>query len=141
MIFVTSGSMLPFDRLFRVVDEAVEAGVITDKVIGQIGESQYEPKNYEFQRFVDKLEFDQYVEQATLVIAHAGIGVIMQALESKTPLLVLPRRFELGEHVNNHQVSTAEKFEMLGHILTFQGDDLAEKMELAKSFVPAPRTP
>jgi len=141
MIFVTSGSMLPFDRLFKIVDEAIGAGVITDRVFGQIGDGCYEPKNFEFSRFLDKDAFDDQISDAQLVIGHAGIGVIMQALNSKVPLLVLARRAELGEHVNNHQVATAKKFEELGHVLSFEKDNLKEKLELINDFVPTQRTP
>ena len=141
MIFVTSGSMLPFDRLFRVIDDAVASGIIVDEVFGQIGESRYKPKNYAFTRFLEKEQFDKRVQEASLVIAHAGIGVIMQALESKTPLLVLPRRAELGEHVNDHQVSTAEKFESLGHVVAFEEQTLQDKLQKVQSFVPKPRSP
>lgn len=141
MIFVTSGSMLPFDRLFRLVDDAVAQGVIQDEVFGQIGESRYTPKHYAFSRFIDKETYDGYIEKASLVIAHAGIGVIIQALDSGTPLLVLPRQATLGEHVNDHQISTAERFEQLGHILTFDESSLAERLVAVKSFVPMRRAP
>lgn len=133
--------MLPFDRLFRVVDEAIEQGLIDEPVFGQIGEGKYEPKNFEFARFVDKAEFDRYVKEASLVLGHAGIGVIIQALESGTPLLVLPRRQKFGEHVNDHQVATARKFEELGHVLAFEEGDLGEKLERVKTFTPKLRRP
>ena len=141
MIFVTSGSMLPFDRLFRLIDDAVETGVIRDEVFAQIGEGKYEPKRFPFERFVEKERFDLLVSDASLVIAHAGIGVIMQALEAGTPLLVLTRKAALGEHVNDHQVSTAKKFESLGHILTLDGHDLEAKLNQIGRFVPRPRSP
>jgi UDP-N-acetylglucosamine transferase subunit ALG13 len=141
MIFVTSGSMLPFDRLFKIIDEAIESGTITDKVFGQIGEGSYEPKNFEFKRFLDKETFDDCISSARLVIGHAGIGVIIQALNSKVPLLVLARRADLGEHVNNHQIATANKFEELGHILSFEENNLKEKLTLVDDFIPTQRIP
>ncbi len=141
MIFVTSGSMLPFDRLFRVIDEAVEKGTIKDDVFGQIGESKYEPRNYAFTRFIDKDEYDRRIRDAHVVVAHAGVGVIIQALQSNTPLLVLPRQASLGEHVNDHQISTARRFEELGHILTFDESTMEERLARVSQFVPKPRTP
>jgi len=141
VIFITSGSMLPFDRLFKIVDAAIDEGIIKDKVFGQIGEGKYEPKNFEFKRFLDKENFDNCISNAQLVLGHAGIGVIMQALKFKVPLLVLARRAELGEHVNNHQVITAKKFENLGHILRFEEDNLEEKLKLVNDFIPKQRTP
>ena len=141
MIFVTSGSMSPFDRLFKIMDQAIEDGLIVDTVFGQIGESKYEPRNFAFERFLDKESYDEYLASAEFVIGHAGVGVIMQALESNLPLLVLPRRAELGECVNDHQVATAKKFETMGHLLSFDADNLEEKLKMIDSFVPKQRYP
>lgn len=141
MIFVTSGSMLPFDRLFQTIDDAVADGIFNMPVYGQIGEGKYKPKNFSFTRFIDKNEYDRLVNEAELVIGHAGIGVIMQALASNTKLLVMARKAEFGEHVNNHQVHTADKFEQLGHVLSFDGPDLPEKLDQVESFKPQPRRP
>lgn len=141
MIFVTSGSMLPFDRLFKIIDDAVASGLIQEEVFDQIGDGNYEPKNFKYVRYLEKGEFDQYINSASLVIGHAGIGVIIQALSSNTPLLVLAREARLGEHVNDHQISTANKFEELGHILTFNEQTLGERLEQAKDFKPSPRKP
>jgi beta-1,4-N-acetylglucosaminyltransferase len=141
VIFVTAGSMLPFDRLFKIVDKAIDAGIIKDDVFGQIGEGKYEPKNFQFNRFVDKASFDKHISNAQLVLGHAGIGVMTQALQSRVPLLVLARRVELGECLNNNQVATAKKFEELGHILSFEEDDLQYKLMLVNSFIPVQRTP
>jgi len=141
VIFVTSGSMSSFDRLFKIVDKAIEEGIIKDEVFGQIGNGKYEPKNFKYERFLDKESFDQHVSAAQLVLGHAGIGVIIQTLKSDVRLLVLARRSELGECVNSHQVMTAKKFEELGHILSFEEDNLAEKLKLVADFVPKQRKP
>jgi UDP-N-acetylglucosamine transferase subunit ALG13 len=133
--------MLPFDRLFLTVDHAVECGMLNSEIFAQIGESKYEPEHYGFQRFIEKSQYDQYFQNAELVIAHAGIGVITQALNSKTPLLVMARKAKLGEHVNDHQVSTARRFEELGHVLSFDESNMETKFEEIKAFVPKDRMP
>jgi UDP-N-acetylglucosamine transferase subunit ALG13 len=38
------------------------------------------------------------------------MGSIITALEMGKPIIVMPRRCELGEQRNNHQISTAKKF-------------------------------
>ncbi len=146
MIFVTSGSMLPFDRLFRIVDQAVAGRVFAQAgfdgpVFAQIGDSKYEPKHCKFSRFIDKDDFDRRVAASSLIIGHAGIGVITAALEHKIPLLVLARRAAFGEHVNDHQVSTAVEFERLGHLMSFEEETLAQKLQSVRHFVPKPRVP
>jgi len=77
---------------------------------------------------------------ARYLISHAGIGSITAALEHNKSLLVMPRMKRYKEHVNDHQISTAQKFEQLGHILAaYTEDELAEKIRQLKLFVPKPR--
>ena len=42
-----------------------------------------------------------------VVIAHDEMGSIITALEMGKPIVVMPRRAELGEHRNDHQVAAA----------------------------------
>ena len=52
-------------------------------------------------------ELHQAMAEADVVVAHAGIGVSLAALEAgKVPVLV-PRRVERGEQVDDHQVLVA----------------------------------
>ena len=44
---------------------------------------------------------------ASLVVAHAGMGSIFTALTLGKPIVILPRRGDLKETRNNHQVATA----------------------------------
>jgi UDP-N-acetylglucosamine transferase subunit ALG13 len=43
-------------------------------------------------------------------VAHAGMGSILTALEIGKPLVIMPRRAALGEHRNDHQLATAQRF-------------------------------
>lgn len=140
MIFLTIGTIMPFERLVRGVDEAIGAGVITESVFAQIGKTAYQPKNMEYAEVLEKHVFDQKVAEAPYIISHAGIGSITIAMEHNKALLVMPRMRCYGEHVNDHQVSTARKFGDLGHVLVaYQASDLPSKLRDLCSFVPAPR--
>jgi beta-1,4-N-acetylglucosaminyltransferase len=141
VIFLTVGSMFPFDRLIRSVDEMVGAGQITDPVVAQIGDGKYEPRHMRFDRFLGKPEYDRRVAEATMLVAHAGAGTIAMALAQQKPLLVLPRRKRYGEHVNDHQVATARKFEELGHVLVaYEAQDIAARIEALRTFAPRRRS-
>ena len=102
MIFLTVGSMFPFDRMIRAVDEMVGDRRITETVTAQIGDGRYEPKNFAFDRFLDKPRYDERVGQADLLLGHAGAGTIALALERDKRLLVVPRLRAHREHVNDH---------------------------------------
>ena len=109
MIFVAVGTQLPFDRLVRAVDQwAVQAG--HREVVAQIADGSYVPKSLTWERMIGPDAFRAYVERCELVVAHAGIGTILSALELGKPVIVLPRRADYGEHRNDHQLATAERF-------------------------------
>jgi len=142
MIFLTVGTQFPFDRLVRAVDEAAGENGFNEKIIAQIGDDSYCPKNFEAVSALDKAAFDKHFCQADSIISHAGMGTIMMALEQKKPLLVMPRLRKYGEVVNNHQFAIAEKFEQLGYLLVaHRAEDVPVKIEMLSSFVPRERRP
>lgn len=82
MILVTVGSQkFPFNRLLEKIDELVENGTIKEEVFAQIGTSDYIPKNYQYVDFIDQEEFNKKIEEANIVITHAGTGVIVNSLK------------------------------------------------------------
>jgi UDP-N-acetylglucosamine transferase subunit ALG13 len=108
LIFVTVGGQIPFERLVRSVDEwAGERG--RSDVFAQIAESDYRPRYIEFAEFLSPQEFRSRVEDAQSIVAHAGMGSILTALEFGKPILVMPRRGHLHETRNDHQYGTAER--------------------------------
>ena len=140
MIFLTVGTILPFDRLVRAVDEAIEANVVTMPVFAQIGQARYKPRNMDYVAALEKDPFDQKVKDAAFVISHAGIGSLLIALERRKRLVVMPRRRRYGEAVNDHQVATARRFAELGCVLAaYNGAELLLRLHEIESFVPAHR--
>lgn len=140
MIFVTVGSMFPFDRLIRAMDEHVAAGRISGEVVAQIGSGDYEPKHFRFERFMEKGPFEHLLRTADCIVSHAGIGSIATALSHDKPMLVLPRLKRHGEHVNDHQVATARKYAELGHVLVaYDEAEIAQVLSRLAEFRPAPR--
>jgi UDP-N-acetylglucosamine transferase subunit ALG13 len=51
-------------------------------------------------------EFQALVQQARLIVSHAGIGTVLTAARFSKPLVLLARRAHLGEHRNDHQQAT-----------------------------------
>ena len=129
MIFVTVGTQGEFNRLVRTVDEWAGLRGRTD-VFAQTGLSNYRPKHICAKPFVDPTEFRERVESASVVIAHAGMGSIITALELGKPIIVMPRRGDLGEHRNDHQLATARRFAEQGRIMvTFNERELVETLD------------
>lgn len=106
MIFVTIGSMFPFDRLIQVMDAWALANPDQD-VLAQIGDGAYEPKHMKFVRRLSQTEFGQTVARAALIVSHAGMGTVITAGRAGRPMVLLPRLQEWGEHTTDHQIATA----------------------------------
>ena len=105
-VFVSVGSMMPFDRLTRAMDEWAAAHPQVPVEI-QIGRGKYEPRRASFVRLMPVDQYRQRVASARLFVAHAGMGSIISAIEAGKPLLMLPRLQAQGEHHTDHQLATA----------------------------------
>lgn len=105
MIFVTVGSQMPFDRLVQTVD--VWAGHHPAvPVVAQVGRGAAPTRHVQRHEVLDPAAFRRYVEQSALLVAHAGMGSVLTALELGKPMLLMPRRGALRETRNDHQVAT-----------------------------------
>jgi UDP-N-acetylglucosamine transferase subunit ALG13 len=129
MIFATVGTQGQFDRLIRTVDAWAGARGRTD-VFAQTGPSDYHAEFIRTERFINASEFRSRVEAAGLVIAHAGMGSIITALELGKQIIVMPRRASLGEQRNDHQFATAKWFGEQGRIaVAFNEQELINQLD------------
>jgi len=129
MIFVTVGTQGNFDRLIRTVDEWAGKHRRTD-VFAQTGPSDTSFRHIRTEQFIDPAKFREYVGSASLVIAHAGMGSIITALELGKRIIVMPRRASMGEQRNDHQIATARRFAQQGRIeVAFDERELLDKLD------------
>jgi UDP-N-acetylglucosamine transferase subunit ALG13 len=115
VIFVVTGTQAPFDRLLSIIDKwAVNQD--TYSVIAQTANSKINFKNMTCFDYLEPDVFNEYFNNADVIIGHAGMGTIIKALENKKKLVVFPRLVKYNEHRNDHQLHTAKGFEKLGLI-------------------------
>lgn len=112
MIFVTVGTQLPFDRLLKSVEKWAESHQ-GEEIIIQSGTSGFVSAHCKIRNHILPEEWDELLGNSDLVISHAGMGTILKCLDHEKPVIIMPRKFDLGEVRNNHQVATAEKLK--GH--------------------------
>jgi UDP-N-acetylglucosamine transferase subunit ALG13 len=138
LIFLTVGSWhRGYNRLIKAVDELVGCGVITDEVIAQTGNGSYKPKHLTTISFCSPDEFVNFISRSRVVISHAGVGTIAQAVKKFKPVVVVPRKASLGEHFDDHQFVTAETFEKEGKVLVaYEVDELVYKIQQTENFIP-----
>ncbi|HWT23513.1 MAG TPA: glycosyltransferase [Solirubrobacteraceae bacterium] len=130
--FVAVGTHIdPFDRLLRVVDQAVGAGVLPGPAVAQTGVCSYRPRHMEAVAWMRPAEMDAAAERARRVVTHAGSGMIARALGAGLTPLVVPRKASEGEHVDDHQVQITEKLGQIGLVVPVDGDIRPEHLAAA----------
>ena len=109
LIFVTTGTQFPFDRLLSQINTWA-ATVPEINVIAQAANSTENFENITTVDFLSPAKYDEYTTNAEVIIGHAGMGTIITGFEKSKPLILMARKFQYGEHRNDHQQSTVNKF-------------------------------
>jgi UDP-N-acetylglucosamine transferase subunit ALG13 len=121
MIFVTTGTNEQgFDRLVRAARELPG----DEELVVQYGSSTEAHGRGLWEAFMPWEDMTHYMTQARVVIAHAGVGSILLAHRCGKRPIVLPRRVDLGEAVDDHQVGLGRRLHARGEV-TFVEDEAA----------------
>jgi len=108
-IFVSVGTHpQSFDRLMKALDELLGSGKLKAEVFAQSGSCAHKPKHFSAKPFLSQEEYDKWMREASVVIAHGGAGTIINALLLGKPVVVVPRLEKFSEHTNDHQLDLAE---------------------------------
>ena len=117
MIFVTVGSQkFQFNRLLKKLDDLIEEEIIKEPTFAQTGVSDYIPKHYDHEAFLNREEFSARLDACDIVITHGGTGVIIGAVKKGKKVIAVPRLAKYGEHVDDHQLQLLHQFDELGII-------------------------
>jgi UDP-N-acetylglucosamine transferase subunit ALG13 len=134
MILVTVGTNeQPFDRLVRAA-----AGLGgEEELLVQHGSSRVPHGRGEW---VDYLPFEELAaraREARVVVCHAGVGSIMMARRSGRRPVVVPRRHQLGEAVDDHQLPLARRLAEAGLVTLVEDESKLEAVLYAEDAVAA----
>lgn len=112
MIFITVGTHeQPFDRLLKCIDQMVEKGEINEEIVCQKGYTDYEPKNYKAEKLISYEQMQENIEKARVVVTHGGPASFIAPLSIGKIPVVVPRKKDFNEHVNNHQLEFSKEVE------------------------------
>lgn len=142
MIFVTVGTHeQPFNRLVEYIDKW--AAEHDEEVVIQTGFSTYEPEHCEWSKLFPYTKMVELVDKARIVITHGGPSSFIMPLQIGKIPIVVPRKKEFDEHVNDHQVTfskavaerqgniiVVEEVEKLGEVI-FNYDNIVVSMPSA----------
>lgn len=132
MIFVTLGTQdKHFDRLLKAVYKLET----DEKIVAQIGSTEFKSSKpedkFEIHKFLSNEEFEKYMDEARVVITHAGVGTIIYGLKKHKKMIVAARLKKYGEHVNDHQLQILQTFASEGYIIPLENfDDLPKLLEM-----------
>ena len=108
------------DRLVPMVPPGVE-------VLWQTGGIDASGLGIDARERVPSDEMSARIRAADVVVAHAGTGIALMALENgKLPILV-PRRAMHGEHVDDHQLTIALELSLRDLCISRDADSLKER--------------
>lgn len=138
MIFVTLGTQdKPFQRLLDAIQKQIDNGTIKDEVIVQAGCTKFESKQMKLYDMMDIETFETYVKNCDLMIAHGGVGSILDALKQDKKVIAAPRLGKYGEAANDHQKQIIDEFSKEGYILALNNfNELDKVLKKAKKFKP-----
>ena len=132
MIFFTLGTQdKHFDRLLNAVYKLET----DEKIVAQIGSTEFKSSKpedkFEIHKFLSNEEFEKYMDEARVVITHAGVGTIVYGLKKHKKMIVAARLKKYGEHVNDHQLQILQTFASEGYIIPLENfDDLPKLLEM-----------
>lgn len=127
MILVTVGTeKFQFDRLMVWVSILAKQDWIKEKIVVQYGNSVYYPNGIEAHKLLPATEFQQLAMSADLVIGHCGEGTLLLTEKINAPYILVPRRADFKEHVDDHQLELAEQLVDSGVPVAFSLEKLLE---------------
>jgi UDP-N-acetylglucosamine transferase subunit ALG13 len=113
LIFVTVGTHHhPFQRLLDGL-----AALDPAELVVQHGPGRPPPGVARAEAFMPFDEVLACLDEAEKVITHAGVGSILCARRAGHTPLVVPRRSDLGEHVDEHQAGLCAALEERGAVI------------------------
>lgn len=118
MILILLGTQdKPFDRILNAVSKEIKKKNIKDKVIAQIGCTEYKKDDIEVFDYKPKDELLMLIKKADVIITHGGVGTIIECLDMNKKIIAVPRLKKYKEHTNDHQLQIVNEFSNKGYIL------------------------
>ncbi|MER2133597.1 MAG: glycosyltransferase [Arthrobacter sp.] len=112
-IFVSLGTIKPY-TFDSMIDSLLNTGLCNENTTWQLGSTRREDLPGRVLRQTTAREFEHLCRTSDVVVTHSGVGTILNLLESGIHPVVVPRRKQRNEHVDDHQLQIAELVSELG---------------------------
>ena len=94
LIFVILGTQdKEFPRLLEAVQKQINLGNIKkdERVVVQSGSTKFASEDMDIKDYIGVRKFEQLINEADLIICHAGVGTILTALKKNKKIIAAAR--------------------------------------------------
>jgi UDP-N-acetylglucosamine transferase subunit ALG13 len=77
------------------------------------------PSNVTLKARLNRKEFNTLLETAELVITHAGVGNVIKCVRYKSQFIIVPRRSNRNEHIDDHQLEFCDYLSVVGYKILY----------------------
>ena len=118
MIFVTVGTQPNgFLRCLKEVEALIDKYDIKEEINAQIGNTDFQTDKFKTITFTGENEFKQLIQDASVVITHAGSGAIFNSIKAGKKIIAMARLHDFNEMADNHQTELIKKLSDGGYII------------------------
>lgn len=125
-VVVTFGTMQKygFRRAIEVIAPILQGiGVESSNILWQTGCTRLDGLSIDGRAMVPAQELREAMAEADLIIAHAGVGSALTALELGKAPIIIPRESRFNEHVDDHQTMIANELNTRGLAVACKVED------------------
>jgi UDP-N-acetylglucosamine--N-acetylmuramyl-(pentapeptide) pyrophosphoryl-undecaprenol N-acetylglucosamine transferase len=131
-VVVTLGTYRGYD-FSRLVERLIEVLPPETEVLWQTGDTDVSRFGIKGHEAIPEADLSQAMQEADAVVAHAGVGTALAAFEVGVCPLLIPRRYALKEHVDDHQIQIADELVKRDLALSIDASELRLEDLLAAS--------
>lgn len=118
MIFVTVGTQPNgFLRCLKEVEQLIDKFDIKEEIIAQIGNTDFKTDKFKTIRFTSENEFKNLINNASVIISHAGSGALFNCIKAGKKAIAMARLHDFNEMADNHQIELVKKLSESGYII------------------------
>lgn len=124
-----------FERFLNSVLDNID--ILPRPVIVQYGHTLFNDTRCVSSSFFSIEQYNRCIQDAKLLILHAGAGSVIKALRAGKRPIVVPRRKKYGEIINDHQLYFATEMDKMKKIeLVLKISDLRKAIQNARNYIP-----
>jgi UDP-N-acetylglucosamine transferase subunit ALG13 len=120
---VTLGTIRPY-RFDSLIDAVLATNMPDERSIWQLGSTTRNDLPGTVRETMTETELRDYASRADVVITHAGAGTLLNLLELGVHPVVVPRRRQRAEHVDDHQSELASIASKRGIAVVVEAPDI-----------------